>query len=168
MESILKDILSNAKEAYRESIKLNHSELEEKLLSILTNTQLLLKESEYNNISPISNHRNIHNEHTEVQKVKNRVPRWIKKPDQYNAKILNTFMALSNNNQYSIPVSTLKTSTLDKYHDLDYSKFLTNYNQMKIIAKRNHGKVFDEKDDEVTLWEPVAEFIVDLYKKHKV
>ncbi len=158
MESILKSILTSAKEAYRESIRIDHSELEEKLLSIITNTQLLLEESKNQRFSKTSNYSKINDEDTEIQKVKNRVLRWIKNPDQYNAKILNTFMALSNNNQHPIPVSTL-----EKHSGLNYSKFITNYNQMKIIAERNHGKVFEEKDGEVTLWEPVAEFIMDLY-----
>jgi len=37
---------------------------------------------------------------------------------------------------------------------------------MKIISERNHAKVFDEMYGEVKLWEPVADFIVDLYKQH--
>ena len=38
---------------------------------------------------------------------------------------------------------------------------------MKIIAPHNNGKVFDENEkNEITLWEPVEEFIKNEYSKY--
>jgi hypothetical protein len=39
---------------------------------------------------------------------------------------------------------------------------------MKNFGEKNHGKVFEERDGYVTLWEPVKDFILNLYNKNKV
>mgnify|MGYP006899592454 FL=1 len=70
-------------------------------------------------------------------------------------------MTLSNNNTTPINVSLL-----EKHSNIEDNKFTSHFNQMKIISKRNHAKVFNEAYGEVKLWEPIAEFIVDLYKKY--
>lgn len=38
---------------------------------------------------------------------------------------------------------------------------------MKNFGEKNHGKVFEENDGVITLWEPVQEFILELYKRFK-
>lgn len=97
----------------------------------------------------------------EIKKVHSRVLRWMKNPNQYNAKIFLAFMALSKGGEISVNMDTLK-----KNCGLDPGIFKKNYNQMKIISEKNHGKVFDTRaDGTIELWEPVADFIIQEYKK---
>ena len=160
IESVNK-ILENAKSAYRESIRINNSLLEENLLSIIGDSKLLLNQLEQSKIKRVVKPRNTNISESsvtnEIQRVERRVPLWMNRPSQYNSIILNTYMQLSNNNQTPISVSLL-----EKYSNTD--KFMTNYNQMKIIADKNHAKVFEEDNGSVQLWEPVSEFIVKQYK----
>jgi len=154
-------ILDNAKGAYRESIKIDNGLLEEKLLSIIGDSKLLLNQLENSKIKRVVKPRNTTTSESsvtnEIQRVERRVPLWMSRSTQHNSIILNTYMQLSNNNQTPISVSLL-----EKHSSTD--KFTTNYNQMKIIADKNHAKVFEEKNGTVQLWEPVAEFIVNQYK----
>ena len=153
-------ILDNAKDAYKESIKIDNGLLEEKLLSIIGDSKLLLNQLEQSKIKRIKSRKTVVSESSvddEIQKVKRRVPLWKNRPTQHNSIILNTYMQLSNNNQMPINVSLL-----EKHSNTD--KFMINYHQMKIIADKNHAKVFEENNGAVRLWEPVAEFIVNQYK----
>ena len=95
----------------------------------------------------------------EIEKVKRKVPLWLKKQNQYNYKILNTFMNLSNNNKH-----TISTRLLEMHSNLDPKIFLSNYNLMKTISEKNHGKIFSEKDGQVSLWEPIEEIVVKYFK----
>ena len=97
----------------------------------------------------------------EIEKVKRKVPRWFKNQSQYNSTILNCFLELSEQNS-QITVQMLR----NKCHILN--DFAGNYNQMKNFGEKNHGKVFEESNGTITLWEPVEEFILELYKKQKV
>ena len=160
MGTTIEKILYDAKLAYKESVKIENDTLEEHLLSIIGNAQSILnKESIPKQINLINTHNN--SESDEVQKVHRKVPRWLKKPSQYNYKILTTYMTLSNNNSTPISLSLLK-----KNSNIEDNKFTSHFNQMKIISERNHAKVFDEAYGEVKLWTPVANFIIDLYKQH--
>jgi len=161
LETINK-ILDNAKDAYRESIKIDNGLLEEKLLSIIGDSKLLLNQLENSKIKRVVKSRNTTTSESsvsnEIERVKRRVPLWMNRPTQHNSIILNTYMQLSNNNETPISVSVL-----EKHSNTD--KFTTNYNQMKIIADKNHAKVFEENNGTVQLWEPVAEFIINCYMK---
>jgi hypothetical protein len=159
MTNILEKILNDAKLSYKESVLIDNEILEEKLLSIIGNTKLLINKKEEKGLNMKNNQPN---QHDEIKKVEKRILGWLRNPNQYNSKILNTFMRLSNNNEHGISVSLL-----EKHSDIVDGKFITNYNQMKIIAERNHGKVFEEVHGEVRLWEPVADFIIKSYKIHQ-
>ena len=154
MKAIVEKILNDAKIAYKESIKIENEILENHLLSIIGNAQSILNQKNVlNSDSGIQ-------ESEEIQKVQRKVPRWLNNPSQYNYKILTTFMQLSNNN--SMPISI---SLLEKHSNMENSKFVSHFNQMKIISEKNHAKVFDESFGEVKLWDPVANFIVKLYEQ---
>jgi hypothetical protein len=159
MTNILEEILNDAKLAYKESVLIDNEILEEKLLSIIGHAKLLIDKKEEKGLDMKNNQPS---QLDEIKKVEKRIQRWLRNPNQYNSKILNTFMRLSNNNEHSISVSLL-----EKHSDIDDGKFITNYNQMKIIAERNHGKVFEETHGEVRLWEPVADFIIKSYQVHQ-
>ena len=98
---------------------------------------------------------------TEINKVQRRVPRWFKNPSQFNSTILFGFLELSEQqDKVTIQMLRSKCSVL--------SDFEGNYNQMKNFGEKNHGKVFEEMDGIITLWEPVKGFILELYKQQKV
>lgn len=101
------------------------------------------------------------NERDEIQKVWSKIPKWFRNPQQINAKILMNYILLSRGN--TVPV---RIEVLERNYDLDSKRFITNYHQMKIIAERNHAKVFTEnRDGTIELWDPVADFIIQEYKK---
>ena len=150
----LADTLDISKELFKYSVKNDDEYLQDNLMKIIVNLSTLLEEKvESRKI------KNDLTEEDEIQKVFRKVPRWIKNPSQYNSKILDTYMSLSNNNKNPVELVLLEAGS-----GLKERKFLTNYTQMKIIAEKNHAKVFTEKNDMVYLWEPVSEFIEDVYE----
>jgi hypothetical protein len=92
----------------------------------------------------------------EVKKVTRRLPRWFRNKSQNNSKILVEFLKLYVQNQ-AVDVHLLK-GQCSSVRD-----FYGNYNQMKNFGEKNHGKVFEEKDGVIMLWEPVKDFILKLY-----
>lgn len=161
MTEIINNILENSKKAYKKSIMINNEELEELLFSIITDTKKLLdkvsdKEIITNNMS--SKNRT---EDEEIIRVKKKIPSWLSKPNQYNHKILVAYMKLSNKNR-----NTVTTEELEKESGLKNSQtFISNFNQMKIISYKNHGKVFTEENGVITLWHVIADYIVEEYEK---
>ena len=97
----------------------------------------------------------------EIKKVKRRVPRWFDNPTQYNSQILMAFLELYETND--------KVTDIMLYEKCRHIKtFFNNYAQMKDFGEKNHGKVFDEVNGFITLWEPVKDFILNLYRRKKV
>ncbi len=110
--------------------------------------------------SPRSNYDSASEIDAEIKKVKRRTSRWFKNPSQYNSTILIGFLELSEKQ------SQVSTSILRNKCQL-VNDFEGNYNQMKNFGEKNHGKVFEEKDGIINLWEPVQEHIIALYNQHK-
>lgn len=95
----------------------------------------------------------------EIERVKNRVPGWFKKPGQFNSQILISFLEMQGKKRF------VNLSDLEKACS-GIKTFKTNYVAMKNIAPHNSGKVFDENEkNEITLWEPVEEFIMMEYNR---
>jgi len=161
VKNIANKILDDAKIAYKESIIIENKIIEDKLLSILTDTKYLLNELENVKLKKKKKKKIDEDiQKNEIEKVKRKVPLWISKPNQYNYKILKTFMNFSNNNNHTIAVTTLEA-----HCGINNSKkFLSNYNLLKTISEKNHGKVFSEKDGQVSLWKPVADIVKDFFK----
>ena len=160
MKQVLNEILKDAKDAYRESIILDNEKLEEYLLSIMGNSKLLLNElnNKDTNNTIVKNESEI--EFEEVRKIQRRVPLWLKRQHQTNYKILASFMRLSENNKHSISLSIL-----EKDSNTESSKeFTSNYSQMKIIAPKAHGKVFEEENGQIRLWKPIENFVINLFE----
>lgn len=151
----IEEILLLAKELHKHSILQADKYYEDKLLQIIINLSTL----EQNTLSECSNSNVEHQD--EIDKVKRKVPKWMKKTHQYNYLILKAFMDISDNNEHRITVDEL-----EEYVNIGQS-FLANYNNLKTISHKNHGKVFDEIDREIELWEPVAEFIANLLSGEK-
>ena len=166
MIEVINRILENSKVAYRESIVTDSKLIEDKLLSIIGDSKYLIDMLENTKNLKTTRSRNIMNnanrsEKEEVKRIHKRIPLWLSRPHQYNHKILVTYMMLSNNNATSISVSLL-----EKHSDIeDSGQFYSHYNQMKKISNKNHGKVFDEENGSVKLWEPISEFVINEFQK---
>lgn len=102
----------------------------------------------------------------QIKKVKKRVPTWIHKYfaglNPCNGTILVRFLELSDKNTRPIKRYELEEACKD------VSNFTTNYHNMRNMLPNNHGKVFEESYGDITLWEPVAEFVLDVYRKTKI
>lgn len=96
----------------------------------------------------------------EVMKVENRIPRWFRKPNQYNSQILIAYMELLGDNK-SVPKYKLEAACKN------IKTFQSNYSQMKIVGEKNHGKVFEEAGNRITLWEPVRHFVKKEYENYQ-
>lgn len=98
----------------------------------------------------------------EIDKVKRKIPLWIKKPSQINSRILNLYMALSKNDTSPVSHIDLKEKFEQSYCD----SFESNFNQMKNFGTKNHAKVFSEsKVGMISLWEPIAAFVKNQFYK---
>lgn len=133
--------------------------------SVLSNIKIEIKSN--NSIThqePKKNHRSIvpRNENhiseieEEILKVKRKIPKWFNNPNQKNTKILISFMELLDGNR-SVRYDTLESRCSS------ISNFKSNYDQMKAIGKKNHGKIFEEINTLITLWEPVKDYITNQY-----
>ncbi|MDE6223772.1 MAG: hypothetical protein K2M49_08790 [Muribaculaceae bacterium] len=101
----------------------------------------------------------------EIEKVKRKIPQWIKKPSQINSRILNLYMSLSKNNTYPVSHADLKA----KFEQLYADPFESNFIQMKNVGTKNHAKVFSEsKAGMVSLWAPIAVFVKDQFENTKI
>ena len=92
----------------------------------------------------------------EINRVHRKIPMWKHRPQQYNHIILDTYFILLERDSV-VTVQDLKTACEKGGVD----KFYGNYTQMKVIAKNNHAKVFEETHDGykevVTLWDPTGD-----------
>lgn len=97
----------------------------------------------------------------EIDKVTSRLPKWFNNTWQYNSKVLYAFLRL-----YDPSIGYVSYTALRNEADIG-SAFITNYNQMKIIAEKNHGKVFEQVGDRVYLWENVKDIVLRMYETYK-
>ncbi|WP_321276727.1 hypothetical protein [Thiomicrorhabdus indica] len=97
----------------------------------------------------------------EVNKVKRRLKMWAK-PDrqsQYNSQILNAFLKLSASNSRNVTEQNLSGFLGNPVW------FTQNFNQMKSISDRNHGKVFEEIGSAINIWEPIKPHVSEYQKQ---
>jgi len=161
MKEIVNKIFENTKNAYKESVLTENKIMEDKLLTILADIRYLQNDIENNKyIKKKKKKVNAEKINNEVEKVKRKVPLWLEKTNQLNYRILKTFMNLSNNNSHYVNITTLESHSKIQ----DPRKFLANYNLLKTISEKNHAKVFEEKNGQVTLWDPVSKIIENYFK----
>ena len=98
------------------------------------------------------------NDSDEINKVSRRLKLWAKRPNQINSKILNAFLKLERSGIPVITENTLKNELLEE------KSFESNFAQMKIIAEKNHGKVFDQYGENIVLWPPITSNIREYEK----
>ncbi|VAW85261.1 hypothetical protein MNBD_GAMMA18-1724 [hydrothermal vent metagenome] len=95
----------------------------------------------------------------EVNKVNRRLKLWASRQNQINSKILNAFLKLERSGVSSITESDLKKQLPEE------ASFDSNFLQMKIIADRNHGKVFEQSGEKISIWKPVITGVREYEKK---
>ena len=94
----------------------------------------------------------------EINKVKRRLRLWAKRPYQINARILTAYLKLERQG-----VNPITEMALNKAIGNEPS-ISSNLLQMRISAEKNHGKVFDQNGDKLTLWPPVVSAIREYEK----
>ena len=94
----------------------------------------------------------------EINKVSRRLKLWAKRPTQINSKILNAFLKLERSGVSVITENDLKNELPEE------GSFESNFAQMKIIAEKNHGKVFEQYGEKIVLWSPVVSNIREYEK----
>ena len=161
MIDTINNIIENSKLAYKKIVLLNDNELEELILSVITDSKQILKELDSKKNGEKNSFKKETKEEKEIKKVKRKIPTWFSKPNQLNHKILVSYLKLSNKNTKSVKIEDI-ISTLDMN---DNQKIIENFRQMKTVSDKNHAKVFTEEDGFITLWSPVANFIVEEYEK---
>lgn len=55
-------------------------------------------------------------------------------------------------------------TAVQRQSGLDGTTFATSFAQMKAIAEKNHGKVFDQDGDYVRLWAPAEPLVRELFE----
>ena len=147
------DSINLAKELYKYGVVNENELVEDKSLALITNLTLIQEELTVGiGVNPSNDIEN------EIERVKRKVPKWLSKPHQYNSRILFAYIKLSMFNQ--LPV---KFHELMNFTEMDEKVFLGHYNGMKIISEKNHAKVFEEENKIITLWQPIANFVLSLY-----
>jgi hypothetical protein len=91
---------------------------------------------------------------TEINKIQRRLKLWaqVDRQSQVNAKLLNLFLKLAHAGEIV---------TVDRFRDAygNDAEFLRHYPQLKNISPKNHGKIFEEDKQVVSIWEPVIEYV---------
>lgn len=92
---------------------------------------------------------------TDTPKALKRIPRWAKNRDQINHKILRAYLLLKEEND-QVTVFDIERLCLDRERPDTYAPtFRNNYAQMKIETPKSTGKVFEEQNGFVRIWERV-------------
>lgn len=97
-------------------------------------------------------------EANEVNKVARRLKLWVKRPNQLNTKILTAFLKLQAS-EGRVTEERLRQEINEG------SNFDSNFTQMRIIADRNHGKLFSIENGEIHIWEPIKSHVEE-FKTH--
>ena len=92
-------------------------------------------------------------ESAEIAKVERRLRLWAKRPTQINAQILKAFLHARRDGAILITEQAIRERMPVP------RSFESNFAQMKVIAPKNHGKVFEQQGLEVKIWEPVKDFV---------
>jgi superoxide dismutase len=174
----MKEIISQIKKQAKQlSLDLSHiseepqkEQLSEAALELLLNIQILETRYNQNNNTYTERTNKISKSTTkitsknedliknEINKISRRLPNWAIKQHHINAKILTLFLKLEEEGGQQITEQML----MERYGD--QAEFYRNFPQMKTIAPKNHGKVFNVQNGVIEIWEPIKQIVHD-YKK---
>ena len=132
-----------------------HSEIVQSLVILSEISQLFATENNSQHEKKYSAE-----EDREVKKVRNKLRLWANpsRQGQINSRILNSFLKLERSGMSAITESALRNDLFD------INTFESNFAQMKVIAEKNNGKIFDQYGDKVILWEPIIAYIMEYEK----
>lgn len=92
-----------------------------------------------------------------------RIPRWAKNPQQYNHKILRAFFELQQElglGRVTLDALRKRCSDPTAHPKTFVPHFDNNYSQMKFDNGNSHGKVFEEHDGFITLWDRINDTLM--------
>ena len=113
--------------------------------SEIVHSLIVLSEIEGLLVKPKAPEANEKTNINEVKKVNRRLKLWAKRPNQINSKILNAFLKLERSGATTITEIDLRNELPDE------KSFESNFVQMKIIAEKNHGKIFEQYGENISL-----------------
>lgn len=93
----------------------------------------------------------------------NRIPRWAKNPQQYNHKILRAFFELQQElglGRVTLDALRKRCSDPTAFPKTFVPHFDNNFSQMKFDNGNSHGKVFEEHDGFITLWDCIHDTLM--------
>lgn len=95
---------------------------------------------------------------SEWGKANKRIPRWARNPQQNNHKILRAFFELKHE-LGNVTIDALRRRCSDPTgHPNTYvPHFDNNFSQMKFDNGNSHGKVFEEHDGYITIWDRISD-----------
>lgn len=99
-------------------------------------------------------------ESSEIEKVRRKLKLWSKPERQQNinSQILNAFLKLKQSGKEHI-------TEIDIQNELqNIDDFKNNFDQMKNIAEKNNGKIFEQNRNYIEIWKPVSVFISEYEK----
>ena len=98
---------------------------------------------------------------SEFGKAIHRIPRWARNPQQNNHKILKAFLELQQEiGKVSIDALRKRCSDPTGHPDTYVPHFDNNYAQMKFDNGNSHGKVFEETNGFVTIWDHISDTLL--------
>lgn len=90
-----------------------------------------------------------------------RIPRWARNPQQYNHKILRAFFELQQElGRVTLDALRGRCSDPAGHPETYVPHFDNNYTQMKFDNGNSHGKVFEERDGFITLWDRINDTLM--------
>lgn len=102
----------------------------------------------------------------EEPKALSKIPLWAKRKNQINHRIIKAYFQIEAEIG-SVPLLELEKRCLDKanHPDVFIPTFKSNYAQMKMDAPKSHGKVFEDIDDKVVIWDRIKPTLLE-YKEY--
>ena len=98
---------------------------------------------------------------SEWGKAIHRIPLWAKKPQQNNHKILKAFLELQQEiGKVTIDALRKRCSDPTGHPETYVPHFDNNYAQMKFDNGNSHGKVFEESNGFVTVWDHISDTLL--------
>lgn len=90
-----------------------------------------------------------------------RIPKWAKKQDQINHKIIRAYLQLAENGDVFYSELVNRCNDNELHPDVYVPTFSSNFAQMKFDNSNSHGKVFEvSKEGIVSVWGVVADTIM--------
>jgi hypothetical protein len=108
----------------------------------------------------VPNHERPPRENTwnEWGKANQRIPRWARNPQQNNHKILRAFFELQKEMK-AVTIDALRRRCSDPvgHPDTYVPHFDNNFSQMKFDHGHSHGKVFEERNGFINVWDHISD-----------